>query len=211
MRPRPVPAGTVPLFISFEGAEGSGKSTQIRHAVRFLRRKGYSVVLFREPGGTRVSEAIRKVLLDPRNRKMAVKTELLLYLAARAQLVREKIEPALKRGKIVILDRYEDSTLAYQGFGGGIPLAAIERLSRLVRGRLKPRITFLLDVETEEGLRRSGRRDRVERKSAAFHRRVRKGFLTLARKEPRRFVVLPSGASVQQIRRKIQAKLNALF
>lgn len=196
------------FLISFEGAEGSGKSTQIRHAVRFLRRKGYSVVLFREPGGTPVGEAIRKVLLDPRNKKMGVETELLLYLAARAQLVREKIEPALKQGKVVVLDRFEDSTLAYQGFGGGIPLAALRGFSRLVRGRLKPDLTFLLDVETQEGLRRSGRRDRVEKKSLAFHKRVRRGFLALARREPKRFVVLPTGESIERIRRKIGSNLN---
>lgn len=198
-------------IISFEGAEGSGKSTQIRFAVNFLRRKGYSVALFREPGGTRASEAIRKVLLDARNKGMRAETELLLYLAARAQLVREKIEPALRQGKIVVVDRFEDSTLAYQGFGGGIPLRDIERLSRLARGRLKPHVTFLLDVETQEGLRRSGRRDRVEKKSVAFHRRVRRGFLTLARREPRRFVVLPARGTVREIRRKIEEKLNGIL
>lgn len=199
-----------PLLISFEGAEGSGKSTQIRFAVNFLRRKGCSVALFREPGGTAVGEAIRKVLLDARNQRMTAETELFLYLAARAELVREKIEPALKEGKVVVLDRFEDSTLAYQGFGSGIPLGTIQRLSRLVRGRLKPHVTFLLDVETQEGLRRSGRRDRVEKKSLAFHRRVRKGFLTLARREPRRFVVLPARGTVQQIRKKIEEKLNGI-
>lgn len=198
-------------LITFEGAEGSGKSTQIRFATNFLKKKGYSVVLFREPGGTRVSEAIRKILLDKRLREMAIETELLLYLAARSQLVREKIEPALKKGKIVVLDRFEDSTLVYQGFGGGIPLRTIQEINRFVRGRLMPDLTFLLDVETGEGLRRSGRRDRVEKKSFSFHRRVRKGFLTLARREPGRFVVLSTRDSMVEVRRKIESKLNELF
>lgn len=198
-------------LITFEGAEGSGKSTQIRFAVNFLKKKGYSVVLFREPGGTRVSEAIRKILLDQRLREMAIETELLLYLAARSQLVREKIEPALKKGKIIVLDRFEDSTLVYQGFGGGIPLRTIQEMSRFVRGRLVPDLTFLLDVETNEGLRRSGRRDRVEKKSLSFHRRIRKGFLTLARREPGRFVVLSTRDSIVEVRRKIESKLNELF
>lgn len=199
------------LFITFEGAEGSGKSTQIRFAVNFLRRKGRSVVVFREPGGTKTSEAVRRVLLDKRLREMRPETELLLYLAARAQLVREKIEPALKQGKIVVLDRYEDSTLAYQGFGGGVPLQTVHQMSRFVRGSVVPHLTFLLDVETRQGLKRSGRGDRIEKKSVSFHRKVRKGFLTLARQEPKRFVVLPSGASIREIRKRIEERLNGLF
>ncbi len=198
-------------LITFEGAEGSGKSTQIRFAVNLLERKGYGVVLFREPGGTKTSEAIRRVLLDKRLKEMRPETELLLYLAARAQLVREKIEPALRQGKVVVLDRYEDSTLAYQGFGGRILLAVIRSFSRFVRGSCKPDLTFLLDVDTKKGLRRSGRRDRIEKKSLSFHRRVRKGFLTLARREPRRFVVLSTADPVREVRRKIEARLNELF
>lgn len=199
------------MLITFEGAEGSGKTTQIRFAVRFLRRLGYSVVLFREPGGTRTSEAIRRILLAKGLREMKVETELLLYLAARAQLVREKIEPALKKGKIVVLDRFEDSTLAYQGFGGGIPLAAIRQMSRFVRGPRRADLTFLLDVATEQGLKRSGRLDRIEKKSLAFHERVRRGFLTLARREPKRFVLLSSREPIQKVQRKITEKLRALF
>lgn len=198
-------------FITFEGAEGSGKSTQIRSTVNFLRRKGYSVVVFREPGGTRTSEAIRKILLNKQLREMAVETELLLYLAARAQLVREKIEPALKKGKVVVLDRFEDSTLAYQGFGGGIPLRIIRQMNPFVRARRLPDLTFLLDVDTKRGLRRSGRRDRVEKKSVSFHQRVRKGFLALARREPKRFVVLSRTSSIEKVRREIEARLNDLF
>ena len=198
-------------FITFEGAEGSGKSTQIRYAVRFLRRKGYRVVVLREPGGTKTSEAIRRILLDKRLKEMRPETELLLYLAARAQLVRDKIEPALKKGKVVVLDRYEDSTLAYQGFGGGIPTQTIRQMSRFVRGSRVPDLTFLLDVDTKKGLRRSGRLDRVERKSISFHQKVRRGFLALARREPKRFVILSSRESIEEARRKIGKRLDAIF
>ena len=198
-------------FITFEGAEGSGKSTQIRYAVNFLKRKGYSVALFREPGGTSTGEAIRTVLLDKRLKEMRPETELLLYLAARAQLVREKIEPALREGKIVILDRYEDSTLAYQGFGGGISLRLIEEFSRFVRGSTVPSLTFVLDIDARRGLRRSGRGDRVEQKSVSFHEKVRQGFLQLARSNPRRYVILSTRESVTEVRKKIEAKLNVLF
>ena len=198
------------FLITFEGAEGSGKSTQIRFAVNFLKRKGHSVLVLREPGGTKTSEAIRKILLDKKLNTMRPETELLLYLAARAQLVREKIEPALKRGKMVVLDRFEDSTLAYQGFGGGIPLPVIEAFSRFARGSLKPDLTFLLDVGIKEGLRRSGRSDRVEKKSVAFHEKVRKGFLALARREPRRFLVIPAGLGIQEVRKRVEDKLRTL-
>lgn len=197
-------------LITFEGAEGSGKTTQIRHAVNFLRRKGYSVVFFREPGGTRTSEAIRRVLLNRHLRGILPETELLLYLAARAQLVREKIEPAIKKKMIVVLDRYEDSTLAYQGYGHGIPIGMIREISLFARGLREPDLTFLLDVDTRKGLRRGGRRDRIERKSLAFHRRVRLGFLELARHERKRFVVIPAHATIEEARRKIEEKLNAL-
>lgn len=199
------------LLVTFEGTEGSGKSTQIRFAVNFLKRKGFPVAVFREPGGTPSGEAIRKILLDPRLRGMGAPSELLLYLAARSELVRQKLEPALKKGKVVLLDRFEDSTLAYQGFGGGIPLGVIRSFGRFVGGGRVPDLTFLLDIETKEGLRRSGRRDRVEKKSLAFHRRVRQGFLKLARQEPRRFVVLPCGASVKEVRKRVEEKLGALL
>lgn len=198
-------------LITFEGAEGSGKSTQIRYAVQFLRKKGCPVIFLREPGGTKTSEAIRKVLLDKRFKEMRPETELLLYLAARSQLVREKILPALKKRKIVVLDRYEDSTLAYQGFGGGLSIKTILEMSRFARGSCIPDLTFLLDVETRQGLKRSGLSDRMERKSVAFHRKVRKGFLQLARQNPRRFVVLLPGLSISEIRKRIEARLDAIF
>lgn len=199
-------------FITFEGTEGSGKSTQIRVAVSHLRRLGKRVLLLREPGGTRVSEAIRRIILDKSFKKMRPETELLLYLAARAQIVREKILPALQKGWVVVSDRFEDSTLAYQGFGRGLPLVEIERISRWVRGSLKPHLTFLLDIETRTGLKRIARkRDRIEREPFAFHRRVQQGFLRLARRTPRRFVVLDANQSREAVTTKIKQRLNRIF
>jgi dTMP kinase len=198
-------------FITFEGAEGSGKSTQIRNAVAFLKKKGRSVVMLREPGGTRISEAIRNILLDKNLKEMARVTELLLYLAARAQIVHEKILPALKRGKVVICDRFEDSTRAYQGFGRGLSLAAIENASKLVRGALKPDLTFVLDIDIAEGLARGGRHDRIEREALSFHKRVRRGFLALAKKEPQRMIVLDTSEPVASVSQKVRERLERVF
>jgi dTMP kinase len=191
------------IFITFEGAEGSGKSTQIRFAASFFRRKGRSVLLVREPGSTKVSEAVRQVLLDPKLKGMSKEAELLLYLAARAQLVREKILPALQAGKVVIADRYEDSTVVYQGFGEGISLRVIQRMSEFVRGNLKPDLTFVLDVDPKRGFKRGGRHDRVERKSDAFHLRVRRGFLTLAKRNKKRIVLLSTARPIKEVREQI--------
>ena len=198
-------------FITFEGAEGSGKSTQIRRAVAYLRRKGYSVLFLREPGGTFIGEEIRDVILNKRHKEMKPETELLLYLAARAQLVREKILPALQKGQIVVCDRFEDSTLAYQGFGRQMGPQSISKLSPLVRGALKPDLTFLLDLESREGLRRAGRQDRMECESLAFHRRVRRGFSELAKGEPRRFVRLEGRLSREALARQVRKKLDSFL
>ena len=197
------------FFITFEGAEGSGKSTQIRRAAAYLKKRRLKFVLLREPGGTRVGEAIREIILNKSFKETAPETELLLYLAARAQIVREKILPALRKGRVVICDRFEDSTVAYQGFGRGIPRAAIETASRLfVRGSLAPDRTFLLDIDPAEGMRRGGRRDRMERQSIRFHRAVRKGFLDIARKNPKRFCVIDARLPVEKAARKIRETLD---
>lgn len=188
-------------FITFEGPEGSGKSTLIREAQRLLGQWGFQVLVLREPGSTAISEKIRKILLDNKHHEILLETELFLYLAARAQIVRERILPSLSRGKIVICDRYHDSTVAYQGYGAGLSLKMIERCRKLATAGLEPDLTFLLDVESAKGLRRSGRRDRMERKSKAFHRRVRHGFLALAKKERSRIVVIKDEP---EIRRKAE-------
>ena len=198
-------------FITFEGAEGAGKSTQIRNAVAFLKKKGYSVMMLREPGGTRISEDIRRILLDKKLKEMDPVTELLLYYAARAQIVREKILSALKKGKVVICDRFEDSTRAYQGFGRRISLGAIEQVGRLVRGDLQPDLTFVLDIDIAKGLKRGGRHDRIEREALSFHQRVRKGFLALAKKYPRRMTVLDTSQPVERVSQKVRERLQYVF
>ena len=198
-------------FITFEGAEGSGKSTQIKQAARFFRMRKNSVLLLREPGGTRISEAIRAILLNKDLKEMSPVTELFLYLSARAQIVHEKILPALKKGKVVICDRFEDSTRAYQGFGRKISLKAIEEASKLVRGDLKPDLTFVLDIDIKKGLKRGGRHDRIEREALSFHERVRRGFLALAKKEPRRMVVLDTSKPVASVSQKVRERLERVF
>ncbi len=197
------------FFITFEGTEGSGKSTQIKRAAAYFKKKGRAVLLLREPGGTRVSEAIREIILDKTLKEMTSETELLLYLAARAQVIREKISPALEKGVTVICDRFEDSTLAYQGFGRGFQVQRIESLSRwLVRGNMKPDLTFLLDIDPKLGMKRGGRHDRIERESFKFHRKVRQGFLKLARTNPKRFVVIDALLSRDAIAQKIKERLD---
>jgi len=199
------------IFITFEGGEGSGKSTHIRAAARFFKKKGRSVLLVREPGSTAVSEDIRQVLLNSKHKGMSKQAELLLYLAARAELVHKRILPALQAGKVVISDRYEDSTFAYQGFGDGISIKTIENISQFVRGKLKPDLTFILDVHPKIGLKRAGRRDRVEKKSDAFHLRVREGFQKLAQKNFKRIVFVRSDISLSEVRDVILRNLREIY
>lgn len=200
------------LFITFEGTEGGGKSTQIRNTAAFLKKNKHKVLLLREPGGTRVSEAIREVLLNPENKGMSAEAELLLYLAARAQLVREKILPALEKGVSVILDRFEDSTFAYQGYGRGLSMKNIETVSRLwVRGGLKPDLTIILDIDPAKGLARGGRHDRMEKESMKFHRRVRQGFLSLARKNPKRYGVIDATLSIKEVAKLVEERVRRVL
>jgi len=177
-------------FITIEGPEGSGKSTHSRLLCAHLRRSGFKILHTREPGGTKIGEAIRRILLDKKNRGMSDECELFLFLAARAQIVAEIIRPALARGYVVVCDRFQDATLAYQGYGAGIDLKLIGSTGKLATGGLKPDLTILLDVETSVGLRRAGHKDRMELKSVLFHKRVRNGYLRLAAKEPRRIKVI---------------------
>jgi dTMP kinase len=183
----------------------------MKAAYRFFKRRGCAVVLLREPGSTKVGEAIRRVLLDRKHTRMSVSTELFLYLAARGQIAREKIWPALQQGKIVICDRFHDSTVAYQGFGGGISLSVIRKMEGLATAGLKPKLTFLLDVKVQKGLRRSGRKDRMEQKPFSFHEKVRRGFLYLARKEPGRIVLIRDQKTIEAKRRVVEKKLEELF
>ena len=180
------------VFISFEGIDGSGKSTQILHLKSMLEGKGFSVIFVREPGGTLVSERIRPILLDKGSAGMKPEAELLLFEAARAQIVREVIEPALFRGEIVICDRFFDSTVAYQGYARGIDLDTIHKLNDFATGGLEPDITFLLDLPVEDAVKRQGKRgekDRMELEGVAFMQKVRDGFLTHASSKDRMVVL----------------------
>lgn len=181
------------LFITFEGVEGCGKSTQIALLRDYIAKKGLEALTIREPGGTAIGEAVRQILLDSKS-EIGPMAELLLYEACRAELVLKVIRPALKSGKVVISDRFMDSTVAYQGFGRGLDIEAINRLNRLSVGETLPDLTILLDCDPEAGLRRALARiengkgpkeDRFEREEIAFHTRVREGFLGIAKDEKR--------------------------
>jgi len=183
------------LFISFEGIEGAGKSTQARRLAEALKDKGYDVVLTTEPGGTRIGQTIREVLLNPENKAMDSVAELLLYAADRRQHLHELVRPALADGKVVITDRYSDSTRAYQGTARGLDLDLIEELDRIAAGGLKPGLTILLDMDVEDGLQRNrhaGKSDRLELEALEFHKRVREGFHEIASAEPERVKLIRS-------------------
>ena len=175
-------------FITFEGGEGSGKSTQIKSAIEFLKEKGFSVVFTREPGGTEIGEEIRKILLEGRYGNIDNYCELFLFVASRAQLVKEVIRPELARGKIVITDRFLDATICYQGYGDGLSIDFIKGVNSFIK--LKPDLTILLDIDVSKGLRRAKKKDRIEEKPLAYHQRVRAGYLKLAAQEPERIKVV---------------------
>jgi dTMP kinase len=199
------------LFVSFEGGEGSGKSTQIERLAARLRRRGLDPVVTREPGGTPVGEGARALLLDHAHRPEA-QTEVFLLEASRCELVARVIRPALAAGRVVLCDRYDDSTLAYQGGGRGLDAEALAGLNRFATGGLKPDVTFLFDLDPAIGLaRRAGVGDanRLDLESEAFHRRVRERYLELARREPGRFVVLDAGAAPEQLEARIAGAVES--
>ena len=194
-------------FITFEGIEGCGKTTQIGMLEERLNSRGYEVVVTREPGGCPISDQIRSVLLNGANKMMAPLTELLLYAAARSQHVAEVIAPALESGKIVLCDRFTDATMAYQGFARGLDMALVEKLNQLAAGDIRPQMTILFDCPVEIGLSRAVspldtqgiRENRFELESLAFHRRVRDGYVTIARQEPERILVIAADRGVQAV------------
>lgn len=208
-------------FISFEGPEGAGKSTQIRALVEFLQRRGIQVETVREPGGTPTGEMIRGILQhDTTGEPVCPETELLLFEASRAQLVRRVIEPALAAGRWVISDRFMDSTTTYQGYGRGFPIATVLDINRFAVGATAPDLTILLDLDIGAGLARVARRntaagcgaDRMEREADAFHERVRRGYLQLARRCPGRIVVVDAardpGEVTAEVRRIVVERLG---
>ena len=201
------------MFITLEGIEGSGKTTQIKHLSEFLQSKGQNCVITREPGGTKTGKKIRAILLDPESKNMDSLTELLLYMADRSQHIKKIIYPYLSSGKTVLCDRYYDATVVYQGFARGLDTGLINRLHELVFEDLKPDITILLDLPPETGLMRAweqienGSRNaletRFEKETLSFHKKVRAGYLELARKEPLRFRIIDASNDENQVKNDI--------
>jgi dTMP kinase len=206
------------LFITLEGVEGSGKSTQAARLGDALRRAHRSVTVTHEPGGTRAGQAIRSIFLDPAV-SLEVAAELLLVLADRAQHVREKLRPRLAAGEIVISDRYSDSTIAYQGYGRGFDLTLLGDLNRLASDAIKPDLTLVLDLPIETGLERTRARvkgatrgpDRFEGEALEFHRRVREGFLAIARAEPDRVLLIDAKRALEVVHQDILNAVSALL
>ena len=207
------------MFITLEGIEGSGKTTQAKHMANFLQDKGIDCVLTREPGGTRIGKKIRSILLDPVSKDMSPLTELLLYNADRAQHVSELVGPSLAAGKTVICDRYFDATWVYQGFTRGIDIELVSRLHQLIFEGLKPDITILLDLLPQLGLSRAWKQiengnrveaeTRFEAEALTFHKNVRLGYLELARQEPERFRVIDASRDERTVKEAIINILSA--
>jgi len=196
------------LLISLEGPEGSGKSSLARWLVRWLRRRGHRVEFVRDPGSTALGRSLRNVLLHT-SASLTPVMEAALFIGGRVQLVEERIVPALRQGRVVVCDRFHDSTIAYQGFGGGVRVRWLDELGRRALHGVMPSLTVLLDISTARGFARLHRkRDRMERKARAFHRRVRAGFLRLAQREPRRFVVIDAQQSPSAVRRQLAGVLT---
>lgn len=201
------------MFITLEGPDGSGKTTQARLLAEWLRDQGYQVVLTREPGGTDIGDQIRGVLHDLRNTAMDPRTEILLYSASRAQHVAQLIRPALAAGKIVISDRYADSTLAYQGYGRGLDLETLQVITAFATVGLAPDLTLHLDIPPQAGLERrqvgGNEWNRLDAEGLEFHQRVRAGFLELARREPERWVTIDATRPVEEVQAEIRALVKA--
>jgi dTMP kinase len=196
------------VFIVIEGADYTGKSTQARRLAASLRRLGRRVLHLREPGSTRIGEAVRGVLLDPANGRMALTTETLLYMAARSQLVHEVVRPALAKGTCVVCERFLLSTAVYQGIAGGVGVEPVLALGRFAIGRTRPDLTILLDIDAREAERRHhGSRDRIERRGLAFQEKVRAGFRRLARAS-RDVVVVDARGSVDAVARAVASVVS---
>ncbi|MGD1991798.1 MAG: dTMP kinase [Anaerolineae bacterium] len=200
------------MFITFEGPDGSGKTTQARLLAEHLRRGGTPVVLTREPGGTPIGDQVRGVLHNPTNVDMTPEAEFLLYSASRAQLVRQIIFPALVAGKWVISDRYFDSSLAYQGYARGLDVGTLWEITRFATGGLMPDLTIYLDIQPNQGLERrllgGGEWNRLDQEALAFHHRVRAGYLELAGQEPHRWLIIDAAKPVDVLQAEIRALLQ---
>ncbi len=204
------------LFITFEGPEGSGKTTQIHLLENFLKAREFAILVTREPGGTTIGNAIRAIVLEPNHSEMSPRAEVLLFNAARAQIVDEVIRPALNSGRIVLCDRYADSTLAYQGYGHGQDLAWLRRIVTFATGGLQPDLTIFLNIDPTAGLNRkrgdaAAEWNRMEQKALAFHQTVRQGYLQLAAAEPARWLVIDATQTVDAIQATIQQRIELLL
>jgi len=199
------------MFITFEGPEGSGKTSQIVLLAEYLREQGYAVVQTREPGGTSIGNQVRTVLHDVDNGEMESVTELLLYSASRAQLVRELVQPALDAGKIILCDRFADSTIAYQGYGRGLDLQELHMLTHFATGGLKPHLTLLLDIDVERGLARrqegGDEMNRLDLEAVSFHQKVRSGYHALVEADADRWIIVDADRSVDVIQEELRKKV----
>lgn len=207
------------MFISFEGPEGSGKTTQIALLAGWLRQQGLAVATTREPGGTAIGDRVRAILLDHAASEMSAETEVLLFSAARAQHVREVIGPWLASGGVVLCDRFADSTLAYQGYGHQLPLDQLAVITAFATGGLRPDVIVFLDVDVQSGLRRkqqhangdAGQWDRMEAFTLAFHQRVRAGYLAMAAADPARWLVVDANRSVEEVQQTLRERVAKLL
>lgn len=201
------------MFITLEGPEGSGKSSQLPILAEWLREQGYDVYTTREPGGTMISDQIRTILHDLENIAMHPRTEILLYLASRSQHVEEVIRPLLEKNTIVLCDRYADSTLAYQGYGHGVDIPTLKKLLDFSTGGLYPDLTILLDLDVEIGLERrkhsGGEWNRLDAYALAFHKRVREGYLILVANEPQRWRIVDAAQSFDDVQKALQEVIKA--
>lgn len=199
------------MFITLEGPEGSGKSSQLPPLEKFLKESGYQIFITREPGGTFIGEQVREILSDLKNTSMQPRTEILLFQSSRAQLVEEVIIPHLEAGKIVLSDRYADSTIAYQGYGHQIDRDQLKTIVDFTTGGLAPDLTLLLDIDVEEGLRRKqksgGDWNRLDDYDLTFHQRVRRGYLEMAAQEPQRWTIIDAGQKFDQIQESLRKEI----
>ena len=207
-------------FITFEGIEGSGKSTQISRLLQYLTNSGRPATLTREPGGTPIGDQVRRILLDPANKLLDPTAELLLYAASRAQHLREVIRPALDAGRVVLCDRFSDATLAYQGYGRGLSLATIRELDRIVTAGLRPQLTVLLDIDAATGVGRARGRNtreglhgeaRFENEELLFHNRVRDGYLDLAKQDSGRIRIVDAARTPEEIQDDVRRLVDEVL
>lgn len=201
------------VFISFEGVDGAGKSTQLKLLLEYLTQQGVDFVFTREPGGTPLAEQIRRLLLDPAHSEMSVITEAFLFAAGRADHVNQVIRPALLAGKVVICDRFVDASLVYQGSAGGLPVDFLTQINEMATGALKPHRTIVLDLAPEVAAerRRATADDRIEQKELWYHEQVRQGYLDLAQAEPRRVKVIDASGSVDEVQKQIRRLVDELL